>query len=126
MPVLLVEDNKINQKIAFFTLKKLGFEVEIAENGLDAVERFQDNEFKIVLMDIQMPIMNGFDATSKIRALERVKNSQPSLIIAISANTIKEDIEKCFLVGMNEYISKPFSPEKLIQVIKKHIEVQLQ
>jgi signal transduction histidine kinase/ActR/RegA family two-component response regulator len=125
LPVLLVEDNKINQKIAFFTLKKLGFPVEIAENGLEAVERFQNDEFKIVLMDLQMPIMNGFDATSKIRAFEKFKERKSSLIVALSANTIKEDIEKCFVVGMNEYISKPFSPEKLIEVIRKHIEIQL-
>jgi signal transduction histidine kinase/CheY-like chemotaxis protein len=125
LPVLLVEDNKINQKIAFFTLKKLGFTVEIAENGLEAVEQFQAGEFKIVLMDIQMPVMNGFDATVKIRALEKTNNLNASLIIAISANTIKEDIKKCFLVGMNEYISKPFSPDKLIEVIQKHVEIQL-
>ncbi len=125
VPVLLVEDNKINQKIAFFALKKLGFPVEIAENGLEAVERFQQEKFKIVLMDLQMPVMNGFDATSKIRAFEKQQETQPSLIIALSANTIKEDIEKCFVVGMNEYISKPFSPGKLIEVIQKHIEIQL-
>jgi len=125
LPVLLVEDNKINQKIAFFTLKKLGFSVEISENGFEAVERFQNGIFKIVLMDIQMPVMNGFDATAKIRAIEKSQNLVPSLIIALSANTLKEDVEKCFLVGMNEYISKPFSPEKLIEVIQKHIEIQL-
>lgn len=125
LPVLLVEDNKINQKIAFFALKKLGFPVEIAENGLEAVERFQQEKFKIVLMDLQMPVMNGFDATSKIRAFEKQKESESSLIIALSANTIKEDIEKCFVVGMNEYISKPFSPQKLIEVIQKHIEIEL-
>ena len=125
LPVLLVEDNKINQKIAFFTLKKLGFTVEIAENGLEAIERYQNGQFKIVLMDLQMPVMNGFDATIKIRAYEKYKNLSPSLIIALSANTIKEDVRKCFVVGMNEYISKPFSPEKLIEVIQKHIEVEL-
>ena len=125
LPVLLVEDNKINQKIAFFTLKKLGFTVEIAENGFEAVERFQKGKFKIVLMDLQMPVMNGFDATVKIRSLEKLNKSQASLIIALSANTIKEDVEKCFLVGMNEYISKPFSPEKLVEVIQNHIEVRL-
>ena len=124
LPVLLVEDNKINQKIAFFTLKKLGFPVEIAENGLEAIERYQNEKFSIVLMDIQMPVMNGFDATSKIRAYEKEKKTSQSLIIALSANTVKEDVEKCFVVGMNEYISKPFSPEKLIEVIQKHIEIK--
>ncbi|MBN2237064.1 MAG: response regulator [Bacteroidales bacterium] len=124
-PVLLVEDNKINQKIAFFTLKKLGFPVEIAENGLEAIERYQSQTFKIILMDIQMPIMNGFDATTKIRAYEKQKELPSSLIIALSANTVKEDVENCFFVGMNEYISKPFSPEKLSEVIQKHLAIKL-
>lgn len=124
LPVLLVEDNKINQKIAFFTLKKLGFEVEIAENGFDAVERFENGDYKIVLMDLQMPIMNGFDATVKIRSFEKQKGKSSSLIIALSANTIKEDVQKCFMVGMNEYISKPFSPDKLIEIIQKHIDIE--
>lgn len=126
LPVLLVEDNKINQKIAFFTLKKLGFPVEIAENGQEALDRFQTENFEIVLMDIQMPVMNGFDATSKIRDFEKKKKISPALIVALSANTVKEDVEKCFIVGMNEYISKPFSPEKLIEVIQKHIKIQFQ
>lgn len=126
LPVLLVEDNKINQKIAFFTLKKLGFPVEIAENGQEAVDRFQNENFKIVLMDLQMPVMNGFDATTKIRDFEKKKKISPTLIVALSANTVKEDVEKCFIVGMNEYISKPFSPEKLIEVIQKHIKIQFQ
>ncbi len=125
LPVLLVEDNKINQKIAFFTLKKLGFEVEIAENGLEAVQRFKEGDYRIVLMDIQMPIMNGFDSTLQIRALEKAANHTPSLVIALSANTVKEDVEKCFAVGMNEYISKPFSPAKLVEVIRKYINIEL-
>lgn len=126
LPVLLVEDNKINQKIAFFTLKKLGFSVEIAENGLEAIERFQEGEFRIVLMDIQMPKMNGFDATTNIRMIEKQKNLKPAIIIALSANTVKEDIENCFLVGMNEYISKPFSPEKLTEIIQRHLPISFQ
>ena len=125
LPVLLVEDNKIKIKIEYFSLKKLGFPVEIAENGYEAIERFENAPFKIILMDIQMPKMNGFDATSKIRLLEKTKNLNPTLIIALSANTVKEDVEKCFIVGMNEYISKPFTSEKLIEIIRKHIEIIL-
>lgn len=122
-PVLLVEDNKINQKITLFALNKLGFtQVEIADNGLEAMERIQNIHYKLVLMDIQMPIMDGFDATTKIRAFEKEKNYPPSIIVALSANTVKEDIEQCFVVGMNEYISKPFSSEKLMDVIQRHIQ----
>jgi signal transduction histidine kinase/ActR/RegA family two-component response regulator len=123
LPVLLVEDNKINQKIAFFTLKKLGFEVDIADNGLEAVQRFMGGNYRIVLMDLQMPIMNGFDSTIQIRTLEKSNHLDPSLIIALSANTVREDVEKCFSVGMNEYISKPFSPDKLVEVIRKYINL---
>lgn len=125
LPVLLVEDNKINQKIAFFTLKKLGFPVEIAENGMEAIDRFQNGSFRIVLMDLQMPIMNGFDSSEKIRAFEKSKKRKPALIIALSANTVKEDIERCFVVGMNEYISKPFTSEKLIEVIQRFENIRI-
>gem|GEM_PF-6906032 len=125
LPVLLVEDNKINQKIAFFTLKKLGFPVEIAENGMEAVDRFQNGSFRIVLMDLQMPVMNGFDSSEKIRAFEKSNKRKPALIIALSANTVKEDIERCFVVGMNEYISKPFTSDKLIEVIQRFENIRI-
>jgi len=120
IPVLLVEDNLVNQKIAFFTLKKMGFHVDIAENGQDAVNMFHKKAYGLILMDIQMPVMNGFDATEKIRIIEQKENRTPSLVIALSANVLASDIQRCFEVGMDEFISKPFSLIKLKEKIKNY------
>jgi len=118
LPVLLVEDNIINQKIAFFTLKKIGFPVDIAENGQEAIERFKQKNYRMVLMDIQMPVMDGFEATKQIRRYEEDRNKMPqSIIIALSANVLSRDVQHCFEVGMDEFISKPFSTDKLMEKI---------
>ncbi len=125
LPVLLVEDNIVNQKIAFFTLKKMGFPVDIAENGAEAVEKYQKSVYKLVLMDIQMPVMNGLDATIKIRQIENERQMEhPAIIIALSANVLSNDIQHCFEVGMNEFISKPFSSEKLLERIKIYFKLR--
>lgn len=125
IPVLLVEDNIVNQKIAFFSLKKLGFPVDIAENGKEAVEKFTNGNYRLILMDIQMPIMDGFEATEKIRQIEnKAKYSVPAIIIALSANVLSNDIKHCFEVGMNEFISKPFSSDKLLEKIKNYFKLK--
>lgn len=125
LPVLLVEDNIVNQKIAFFTLKKLGFPVDIAENGEEAVEKFRKKKYRLVLMDIQMPVMDGFEATKQIRQLEKNNMGNSSaIIIALSANILSRDIQNCFEVGMNEFISKPFSSDKLMDKIKIYFKLK--
>lgn len=125
LPVLLVEDNLVNQKIAFFTMKKMGFQVDIAENGQEAIEKFMQKTYRLVLMDIQMPVMNGFDATEGIRAYEAEQNNaERSIIIALSANVLSRDVQHCFEVGMNEFISKPFSSEKLLEKIKIYFNLK--
>jgi PAS domain S-box-containing protein len=125
LPVLLVEDNLVNQKIAFFTMKKMGFQVDIAENGQEAIEKFKQKTYRLVLMDIQMPVMNGFDATKGIRAYEKEQNTlEPSIIIALSANVLSRDVQYCFEVGMNEFISKPFSSDKLLEKIKIYFNLK--
>lgn len=125
LPVLLVEDNIVNQKIAFFTLKKLGFPVDIAENGKEAIEKFQNKKYKLVLMDIQMPVMDGFEATKQIRQTEKDNlETSPSIIIALSANVLSRDVQRCFEVGMNEFISKPFSSDKLMEKIKLYFNLK--
>lgn len=125
LPVLLVEDSIINQKIAYFTLKKMGFPVDIAENGQEAVDRFKQKKYRLVLMDIQMPVMDGFDATKQIRLLEKNNsdNSQ-SVIIALSANVLSRDVQHCFEVGMDEFISKPFSSDKLMEKINIYFNLK--
>jgi len=125
LPVLLVEDNIVNQKIAYFTLKKIGFPVDIAENGQEAVERFKQKKYRLVLMDIQMPVMDGFDATKQIRMIEKNNNDvSQSVIIALSANVLSRDVQHCFEVGMDEFISKPFSSDKLMEKINIYFKLK--
>ncbi|MDY0200430.1 MAG: response regulator [Bacteroidales bacterium] len=116
--VLLVEDNLINQKIVVLSLKKLVKNIEIANNGKEALDRFGTSRFDIILMDIQMPIMNGIVATKKIREIESSSNSHIP-IIAITANALLGDKEECLAAGMDDYISKPFQIEVLIQKMRK-------
>jgi len=108
LKVLVVEDNMINQKIAKGIINQLGHKVTVADNGQIGIEIFKKNSFDIVLMDIQMPVMDGFTATKEIREWEHDENKSPVYIIALTANALKEDREKCFAVGMNDFLSKPF------------------
>lgn len=115
--VLLVEDNLINQKIVVLSLKKLVKNIEIANNGKEALDKIASSRFDIILMDIQMPIMNGFVTTKKIREIEASSNTHTP-IIAITANALLGDKEECLASGMDDYISKPFQIEVLIQKMK--------
>jgi len=119
--VLLVEDNLINQKIVILSLKKLVKNIEIASNGKEALDKFGTSKFDIILMDIQMPIMNGIVTTKKIREIEASTNSHTP-IIAITANALLGDKEECIEAGMDDYISKPFQIEVLIQKMKTLVE----
>ncbi|HPE17539.1 MAG TPA: response regulator [Tenuifilaceae bacterium] len=115
--VLLVEDNLINQKIVVLSLKKIVKSIDIANNGKEALDKFGTSRFDIILMDIQMPIMNGIIATKKIREIESSSNTHTP-IIAITANALLGDKEECLAAGMDDYISKPFQIEVLIQKMK--------
>ncbi len=119
--VLLVEDNLINQKIVILSLKKLVKNIEIANNGKEALDKFGTSRFDIILMDIQMPIMNGIVTTRKIREIESSTNTHTP-IIAITANALQGDREECISAGMDEYLSKPFQIEVLIQKMKKLLQ----
>lgn len=120
LKILLVEDNLINQKITLLTLKPLVQSIETASNGKEALDKFGTQSFDLILMDIQMPVMSGLVAAEKIRALESTTNSHVP-IIAITANAMLGDKEKCLSVGIDDYISKPFQPAALIDKIKKII-----
>jgi len=116
--ILLAEDNIINQKVAMLTLKKLGLEADIAENGLQAIEMYKKKKYDIILMDIQMPEMDGLDATQNIRLYETETScANPVRIIAMTANALREDRTICINAGMNEYVSKPFNLEEVKRVI---------
>jgi CheY-like chemotaxis protein len=118
--ILLVEDNLINQKITHLTLKPLVNSIDTASNGKEALDKFGTSSYDIILMDIQMPVMSGLIAAEKIRALESSTNSHIP-IIAITANAMLGDKEKCISAGIDDYISKPFQPSALIDKIKMYI-----
>jgi len=108
--VLVVEDNEINQMVALGMLESLGYEVDTADNGILALEALEDEVYDVILMDCQMPEMDGYEATRRIRTHEnRTVASIP--IIALTANAMSGDAEKCIAAGMDDYLSKPFEPE---------------
>jgi CheY-like chemotaxis protein/HPt (histidine-containing phosphotransfer) domain-containing protein len=113
--VLVVEDNNINQLVVKYTLQKLGVSIDVAIDGIEAIEKINMNKYDLILMDIQLPEMNGYDVTSYIR--NQMKNSIP--IIAMTALAINGEEEKCFESGMNGYVSKPFTVESLYNAISK-------
>ena len=117
--ILLVEDNLINKNITLLTLKPLVSSIDTASNGKEALDMFGVNSYDLILMDIQMPVMNGLIAAEKIRALESTTNTHVP-IIAITANAMIGDKEKCLSVGIDDYISKPFQPIVLIEKIRKY------
>ncbi|MBL3655695.1 PAS domain-containing hybrid sensor histidine kinase/response regulator [Fulvivirga sediminis] len=118
--VLLVEDNDINRLYALNILKKWECEVDGAENGYIALEKLRSNDYDLILMDIQMPIMDGYEATKNIR--QSMPDSKKEIpIIALTANAIKGDSERCLEVGMNDYLPKPFQPQDLYKSISKFI-----
>ena len=115
--ILLVEDGLVNQRVALGFLNKWGHDVTLAVNGCEAVEKVKQQEFDLILMDIQMPELNGFEATAAIRELEE-DSSTHRFIVAMTAEAMKGDREKCLEAGMDDYISKPFKPEDLQRVIE--------
>lgn len=117
LKILVAEDNMINQKVAMINLRQLGHDVEIAVNGQMAVDMFKKGKYDIILMDIQMPILDGLEATLAIRKHESENNLPQTRIVAITANAMKEDRDSCFEVGMNDYITKPFRSEELIRIL---------
>ncbi len=120
--ILLVEDNYINQKIVLLSLKNIVGNIDVANNGKEALDKFGTSKYDIILMDIQMPIMDGIVATKKIREIESATNIQTP-IIAITANALSGDRENCLAVGMNDYISKPFQVDVLVQKMKSLLEL---
>ena len=116
MRVLLAEDNKINQKVALAVLAKLNAMVDVANNGIEAVELAREKQFDAVLMDIQMPEMDGFQATVAIRKTENLNKATP--IIALTANAMESDRQQCLEIGMNGFLSKPFSRSQLADALR--------
>lgn len=116
--LLLAEDNPVNRKMAVRVLEKRGHKVYAVENGLEAVEACMENSFDVILMDVQMPVMDGFEATAKIRELQKEKGIRTP-IVAMTAHAMKGDREKCLEAGLDEYVSKPIKSEKLFAILDK-------
>ena len=120
LKILLVEDNLLNQRIVMFSLKKYNHEIVIANNGLEAVERFKEGKYDVILMDIMMPVMDGLEATVKIREVEKMENVEKRTpIIALTANTMDNDRNTCLAHGMDEFMSKPFDIDKLKSIFRE-------
>jgi CheY-like chemotaxis protein len=117
--VLLAEDSPTNQALVELLLKKLGVEVVIVENGQQAVQKALAEKFDVILMDIQMPVMDGYEATNQLR-----KNGVKVPIIALTAYAMKGDDEKCFAAGCSDHLSKPIDRKKLIVTIMKYLAVK--
>ena len=119
--ILLVEDNPINQKVAASLLARQGHRVDLAENGLQALERLAQADYDVVLMDVQMPVMDGFEATRQLRISTSVRN--PHLpVIAITANAMQGDRELCLAAGMNDYVSKPINDREVREALARVLD----
>jgi PAS domain S-box-containing protein len=119
--ILVAEDNIVNQDVALAILRKLGARVELAGNGLEALAALRSGDYDLVLMDCEMPEMDGYEATRRIRDAETgVRNPQVP-VIAFTADAVSGDREKCFEAGMNDYLAKPVDPGRLAEVLEKWI-----
>jgi CheY-like chemotaxis protein len=109
--ILLAEDNAVNQQLAVLLLRKLGYAADVATNGLEAIEALEQRQYDVVLMDVQMPELDGLEATRRI--CTRWPAQQRPRIIAMTANAMQEDREACLQAGMDDYVAKPIRPEDL-------------
>lgn len=114
--VLVVEDNLINQKILVAFLRKRGYEVDVASDGAEAVQRLAEKRYRLVLMDLQMPVLDGFEATRLIRSLPEIADVP---IVAVSAHALNGEARRCLEAGMNGYLSKPVEPAELYAWVER-------
>lgn len=119
--ILVVEDYKPNTLVVTFILEKNGYRYDLAQHGREAVEKCQSNKYDLILMDIQMPIMDGVTATQILRNEEKIGNKSRTSIIGVTAFALRGDREKFLDAGMDDYISKPFQPHELEQKIKEYL-----
>jgi CheY-like chemotaxis protein/HPt (histidine-containing phosphotransfer) domain-containing protein len=115
--ILLAEDNAMNQKVALRLLERLGYRADVANNGLEAIEALEQKPYDVVLMDVQMPELDGLDATRRI--CEQWPAESRPYIVAMTANALPEDREACFAAGMNDYVAKPIRAEELAAALKR-------
>jgi PAS domain S-box-containing protein len=116
--ILLVEDNIINQQVALGILKKYGLKADAAADGMEALKALENIPYDLVLMDVQMPVMDGFEATRQIRDPHSAVLNHNIPVIAMTANALQGDRENCLNAGMNDYVSKPIEPQKLVEALE--------
>jgi signal transduction histidine kinase/DNA-binding response OmpR family regulator len=119
--ILVVEDHEINQLLALEIVRRGGYDVGMAANGQDGVTARFARDYDLVFMDCQMPIQDGFEATRAIRERERSEGLTPVPIVALTANAVKGDRERCLAAGMNDYLPKPFKPAEMLAMIQRHL-----
>ncbi|GAB7088225.1 response regulator [Marinifilum fragile] len=120
LSILIAEDNPINQKVAVLTLRHMGLHCDVAKNGLEAFEMQKENNYQVILMDMQMPVLDGLNATQKIRNFESDHpEMDKAFIIALTANAFVEDKKTCLEAGMNDFISKPLKEEALRKILSQ-------
>ncbi|MBF0158040.1 MAG: response regulator [Magnetococcales bacterium] len=123
--ILLVEDTEDNAMLVISYLKKSAIQVDVAENGAEACHRFKLGKlYDLVLMDLQMPVMDGYDATREIRQWEQQKKRKPTPILALTAHTRKEDVDRSLQVGCNEHLTKPISRKQLLEAVNVWIQTE--
>jgi CheY-like chemotaxis protein len=122
LKVLLVDDNEVNRALLIMLLNMNDIKCDVAVNGEEAVNTFLNKKYDLVLMDCQMPIMNGYEATRKMREIE--SESEHTVIIALTASAMKGDIEKCLEAGMDDYLSKPVNINQLTSMIQKYSKTE--
>ena len=120
--ILVVEDNRINQTVLSHQLRNLGYAVEVAENGAEAVEKVRTSRYDLIFMDVQMPVMDGLQATQEIRSLGEISGSTP--IVAVTANAFQSEREKCFAFGMDGYLTKPVDKNLLKEALERWVRDQ--
>jgi CheY-like chemotaxis protein len=120
LSILLAEDNLVNQKVALRVLKHLGYEADVVGNGQEVIKAIANKSYDLILMDIQMPEMDGIEATQYIRNQELESQMSPIAIVAITANATHDDQYVCRKAGMNDYISKPIQIDKLRSVLQQY------
>jgi CheY-like chemotaxis protein len=121
MKVLLAEDNVVNQRVAVGLLERRGHEVTVVSTGVEALDRLKSSTFDVVLMDVQMPVMGGFEATATIRRAEQ-QSGEHLRIVAMTAHAMTGDRERCLAAGMDGYLAKPIDPAVLFAAVEKAAE----
>jgi CheY-like chemotaxis protein len=120
--ILLAEDNPVNRKLAIAVLTKAGYTVDAVVNGLESLRSLEEQTYNVVLMDVQMPEMDGFEATAAIRKSDKPWRDIP--VLAMTAHAMQGDREKCLQAGMNDYLTKPIQPKSLVEAVIKWTQVK--